>query len=72
MSCISPIQAVRSEVPNDNGKFPMLFDANSLKRVHFDDIQWMPCGRCVACRLKKSSDWAFRMICESKCHSSVF
>ena len=24
-----------------------------------------PCGRCIKCRLKKSSDWAFRMMCET-------
>lgn len=69
MSCVNPLPAVRSEFINDNGKFPMLFDSKSLKKVHFNDLIWMPCGRCVTCRLKSSSDWAFRMMCESKSHS---
>lgn len=68
MSCISPLPAVRSDYINANGKFPMLFDSKSLSKVHFDDLQWMPCGRCVTCRLKNSSDWSFRMLCEAKMH----
>lgn len=71
MSCVNPLPAIRSDVPNPSGKFSMLFDSKSLQRVHFDDLQWMPCGRCVTCRLKNSSDWAFRMLCETKTHSSA-
>jgi hypothetical protein len=66
MPCTNPIPAVRDKEPNKNGKFPLIFSPSIVSKFDGRDLLMIPCGRCISCRLKKSSNWAFRMMCEKK------
>lgn len=57
MTCFHPLTGFRSTVKNDNGKFPIVFDARRAR----DDLSLnLPCGQCVGCRLERSRQWAVR------------
>ena len=32
----------------------------------------VPCGRCINCRVNKSSEWTNRIMCEASCHKHVY
>lgn len=43
-----------------------------LKRPHEGAIPlYLPCGQCIGCRIRRSQDWATRMVHESKCHEET-
>lgn len=64
MACTSPLKGYRSRQPNDNGKFPIVF--NRKDGEEFLDV---PCGQCIACRLERSRQWAMRIMHETSLHS---
>lgn len=67
MACYHPISAWRSkDGKNANGSWPLVFkkdEGNPLFPVV------IPCGRCIGCRLKRSSEWALRCIQEASLHN---
>lgn len=61
MPCYSPLQAYR----DDEGK--ITFTDGSRERATFLPLE-LPCGQCIGCRLKRSRDWAMRIMHESSLH----
>lgn len=60
MSCTRKIPAWRSLMPNDNGKHPLLWGAGKRGEGLF-----VPCQKCLHCRLAKAADWGVRVERES-------
>lgn len=63
MACFYPLHAYRSSSPNENGKFPVVFN---YKAGLYDQPIFLPCGQCIGCRLERSRQWALRCIHEAK------
>lgn len=65
MPCYKPLTGWRSKIPNDSGKYPVLFtepkDRDSLSLE-------LPCGKCIGCRLEYSRQWALRIMHEASMH----
>ena len=70
MPCYKPLSGWRSDIPNDSGKFPILFKRPKTKTGHVNDLPEieLPCGRCIGCRLEYSRTWAMRIMHESQLH----
>lgn len=67
MSCDYPVAAWKSSTVNPSGKRSLQFKPQgSLSGI----VQYVPCGRCIGCRLEKSREWAIRCVHESKMHPS--
>lgn len=67
MACYHPIDAVRGNVPNESGKFPLIFNKEMVKaasKLGLEPIQ-VPCGQCIGCRLERSRQWAIRCVHEA-------
>lgn len=65
MSCDFPIAAYLKSEVNPSGKRSFQFrPQGSLSGI----VQYLPCGKCVGCRLERSRVWAIRCIHESKMH----
>lgn len=41
-------------------------------KKYIDDLQLIPCGQCMECRIKKSKDLAQRALAESLCHEENY
>lgn len=63
MPCFHPLRGYRSAVPNQNGRYPVVFN---FKAGLADRPISLPCGQCVGCRLERSRQWALRCIHEAK------
>lgn len=65
MTCYHPLKAYRS---NDrlNGKYILHFGTSQDPDFQ---LCWLPCGRCIGCRLKYSRVWASRIMNEAHMHS---
>mgnify|MGYP000685533153 CR=1 FL=1 len=63
MKCSSPLSAIIT--PDDNGgkKWVKIIGGENNGNSH------VPCGRCIGCRLKYSSDWGVRCYVESTLHT---
>lgn len=57
MPCFHPIIGYRQLLPNENGKFPLLF---TRPKDGMYEIQKIACGQCIGCRLERSRVWAVR------------
>lgn len=79
MTCLHPLFAKRSAVPNANGKYELsnfvsyrdlsgksLEIAKSELANNYAVV--VPCGQCLGCRLDKANDWAIRCVHEAKLH----
>lgn len=66
MPCYSPMQAWRTNKINpDTGKRGLTFSrSNALLDMEIS----LPCGKCMGCRIKKSTEWALRCVHESAQH----
>lgn len=69
--CTRPIEAWQSDELLDNFKHKVVFKAHSSDpftegRFHFNRQILIPCGKCLDCRLKKSYQWADRIMLESE------
>lgn len=62
MACRTPIEAWRSTKPNDNGKYPLLFNRRKGQQ---DDPYLIPCKRCMGCRIDLARDWSVRCVHEA-------
>lgn len=65
MPCYNPITGYRSRVPNENGKFPVVF---KVSQGYYDYKITVPCGKCVGCRLDRARDWSVRCVHEASMH----
>lgn len=63
MTCYFPLHAWRSKTPNENGKYPLVFNRND---GFVDKPVTIPCGRCMGCRLERSRQWAIRCMHEAQ------
>lgn len=57
MTCYFPYEGYRAKNPNENGKYPIVFDKNSAQ---LDSPLAVPCGRCIGCRDDTAIGWATR------------
>ncbi len=62
MACYYPIDGWRAKTPNENGKFPIVFQRSQAQQ---DEPIKLPCSRCIGCRLERSRQWAMRCVHES-------
>lgn len=63
--CYEPLTAYRAKRLNENGKRPVVFNRNS----GFTDMELqIPCGKCLACQLKRARTWAIRCMHEAQLH----
>lgn len=66
MTCSYPLMAWQSVDLNANGKSTILFYSPSDRLRSKFKLIALPCGHCISCRLKKSSEWATRGYAELK------
>lgn len=66
MTCTNPVGAHRVKKPNDNGKYPLVFNAG--KDAQRDQALYVPCGKCLGCKADASMFWAIRCFHESTLH----
>jgi len=62
MPCYHPIKGYYSKVENESGKRSIVFNSD-LALV--DVSVFVPCGRCIGCRLDRSLAWALRCVHEA-------
>lgn len=81
MKCTHPLVAIDLNQFNKNPKKDLVFMASiesdvdklitheliNYKGHHYTPIQ-IPCGKCMACRINKASEWATRIMLEAKVH----
>lgn len=67
MTCYTPRLVAQLKKPNDNGKFPLVFNPERYDETKIDTPFHMACGKCVGCRLSYSREWAIR--CEHEIRS---
>lgn len=61
--CYSPLRGYRAKESNpETGKFPIVFKP---REGYVDLPIEVPCGHCEGCKLKKSREWAMRVMLES-------
>jgi len=65
VKCTRPLHGWRTKNPNENGKYPIVFDH---KHGQADDPIVAPCGKCLPCRLNCSTDRAIRSVHEASQH----
>lgn len=66
MPCYSPMRAWRTnEINPETGKRGITF---SRTKAILDMEISLPCGKCMGCRIKKSTDWALRCVHEASLH----
>ncbi|WNK13304.1 MAG: replication initiator protein [Microvirus sp.] len=57
MPCYHPMTAWRSQDKNASGKRRIIFTPTNA----FGDAFQLPCGKCIGCRLDRSTQWATRL-----------
>ncbi|WNK14277.1 MAG: replication initiator protein [Microvirus sp.] len=57
MPCYHPMTAWRSQDKNSSGKRRIIFSPTNA----FGDSFELPCGKCIGCRLDRSTQWATRL-----------
>jgi hypothetical protein len=65
MPCNNIKYAWQSTVQNKNGKYPLLFQYGKNCGTQLE----IPCGKCIACKLEHSRQWALRCEHEISLHS---
>lgn len=65
MACPRPLLGYRSKTVNPSGKRSIVFNP---KEAFYDMPVNLPCGQCIDCRLKKTSEWAIRCVHEASLH----
>lgn len=64
MTCYHPLKAHKS-LKRVQGKYTLVFGSEQPKGFQ---LTWLPCGRCIGCRLKYSRMWASRIMHEAQMH----
>lgn len=62
MRCFNPRIAYRTLTPSISGKYPLVFNPSGKK---VGPPIPLPCGKCIACHIKRSKEWALRCYHES-------
>lgn len=65
MPCYFPLQAFRARHMTKNGKRAITFD---VRESDSSEILFLPCSRCIGCRLERSRQWALRCMLEASEH----
>lgn len=67
MACYHPMVFYRSRSGRNpaTGKWPL---TASPQKGFTDMPVYVPCGKCIGCRLAKSREWAVRCVHEAACH----
>lgn len=65
MTCYHPNRAYKS-LKRAQGKYTILIGGEQPKQGFC--LTWLPCGRCIGCRLKYSRTWASRIMQEAQLH----
>lgn len=65
MTCLNPLDGWRSREPNENGKYPVVFNP---RKGYEDQYIPVPCGKCEGCRVVKTREWGIRCFHESLLH----
>lgn len=65
MVCYSPLKGWKSATLTPNGKRKIVFN---IKQALVDLPVEVACGQCIGCRLKRTREWALRVMHESKLH----
>lgn len=71
MSCARPLVAVRTGIPNPNSIriLRRVDQATNLEEKYGrENVLFLPCGECEACRLKYRENWSIRCEMESMMH----
>lgn len=69
MVCYYPKQAIRSDFVKPNGKSVIIFNPDSISLSSGTPL-FLPCSKCIGCRLMRSRNWAIRCVHEAKCWKS--
>ena len=67
MTCYRPLRGWRSAFPNENGKYPIVFNRAKSWSDSYHPVD-IACGQCTGCRLDRSLEWAIRCVHELKWH----
>lgn len=70
MQCLQPLYAVMRPDPSGSGKNQVVFGYESYLSVHNNPhSEWqalmLPCGRCLACKMRKAKEWSIRAVHEA-------
>lgn len=66
MTCFSPLQAIRLNLPEPTVK--VISNMKALQLQGTPGLFQVPCGQCVGCRLSYSKSWAVRNCHEAQVH----
>lgn len=67
MPCYYPIKAFLSDEVNASGKRSLVFKESEAVSAQ---PLYIPCGKCIGCRLEKSRQWAIRCVHESSMYDN--
>lgn len=65
MACYHPLSGYYSKIRNSSGKRSIVFNP---KMAVSNEVQKIPCGQCIGCRLERSRQWAVRCMHEASMH----
>lgn len=67
MQCFYPLQAWQSHA-GDIHFYPKGSEGKRVRDPNYSRELVLPCGQCIGCRIKRSSDWATRCMHEASLH----
>lgn len=62
MPCFKPLHGYRSIIPNESGKYSIVFKP---RQGYIDLLMDVPCGRCIGCRKDRVNSWMLRCLHEA-------
>lgn len=68
MPCFHPIDAYRSAVRGETGKYGITFNSKQALIENLGSAFQLPCGKCIGCRIDRSRQWAVRCMHEAQMH----
>ncbi|WNK12595.1 MAG: replication initiator protein [Microvirus sp.] len=70
MPCFRPLKGYRAKSVNPNGKRSIVFSPLKAYSVLPEDMETLPCGQCIYCRLEHSRNAAIRCSHEASLYES--
>ncbi len=68
MTCYHPRRGYYSKTVNETGKRSLVWTTRDAYRLTIDEPVYVPCNKCVGCRLNHSKQWAIRCVHEAQLH----
>lgn len=73
MQCLCPTYAAMRPDPHKKGKNELVFGFDAYQSASkFPSTGWvpvlLPCGRCLACKMRRAKEWAIRATHEAQMH----